>query len=125
MLVISFSLFDEYYTSAAPIPIDREGSTTIEVRKTLNMPSSRSSGGLSPRNSKSVAVIKASGSERNTNGVSDDSPYVLASIRIKDDGGRDIVLRSILSLRNDTSRPFKGDFVLAYLWIYLCVYSRI
>ena len=77
-----------------------------------------SGGGVSPASA--PAAVSASGKSSKVDvlaltgplsvaskGRDEDVPLALVSMRIKSDGGRELVLRSVLSIKNDTNRVFQ------------------
>lgn len=79
LLNITFSVRGDLYKSSVPVPIDREGLFPFDMK-----------------------IAGGAGATRKSTGP--DVPYAMVNMTIKEDGGREIVLRSMLNLRNHTSR---------------------
>eukprot|EP01035_Chromulina_nebulosa_P017712 gene17712-23304_t len=89
LLHLSFAMNDEIYESVKPLPIDREGISSFDIRlKQFNK----------------IQSINSSTSLSSLPKSTEDTPFVLLSMRIKEDGGREIIIRSMLSFKNQTSR---------------------
>lgn len=86
LLNIRFSVGVESYQSNVPVPIDREGLLPMEMR---------------PASAARRATVDRDKS------LQDTVPYAMVNMIIKEDGGREIILRSVLSLRNQTNRTMQ------------------
>jgi hypothetical protein len=93
LLNISFEMLGQLYESAKPLSIAKEGIFCFEIQLA--------------RQGKADSKGYFSRSTNPPKSAMDDIPLVLLSMRIKDDGGREIVLRSILSFKNLTHRAFQ------------------
>ena len=99
-LGISLTLRDEVFESKKTIPIDRQGKFALDMTlKSL---------------SKSSASSMRSSFNQTNSAVSSSSilPCIVADIAMKGDGGRDITLNSIYSIKNDTIRPLEVKFLI-------------
>lgn len=99
LMNISFDMNGETYESVKPLALDREGITSFEIRKQVSN---------KRRQNKSSAPNQNEPQRRTSSSNSiEDLPFVLLSMRIKEDGGREIIVRSLLSFKNMTHRVFQ------------------
>ena len=87
-LGISLKLRNDRYESRETIPIDRQGKFTFDM--TTRRKASRR------KDARDYTMI----------------PCIVANIAMKEDGGRDICLNSIYSIKNDTCRPLEMKLVI-------------
>lgn len=113
---IFFYLFGEKFESKKSFHIDREGTTSIEMKHVSNRFSSNPLSEDEKRRGDSRngqyygdSVVGSTGSMHNIVKAGGDIPNVVLGMRMKDDGGREIVLRSILSVKNHTNKPLSVD----------------
>lgn len=122
-LDITFSVGDKWYESKETVPIGREGTFPFALEAISGLSGGGSGGGegrtFSFRSSTPSSKVHSSSETPNDSLFSTDTskhnrknkaalsreriPHVLVSMSIKDDGGRELILHSILSFRNHTS----------------------
>ena len=89
------------FFKAAPSTYPRPSSTAKHPDVTVTPPRS-ASGTPSHHPTSASSATKTKSSDRDEN-----IPLALVSMRIKPNGGRELVLRSVVSLKNDTGRVFQ------------------
>jgi hypothetical protein len=129
-LSISFMIHESRFTCAA-VPIDREGAISLDMQQKFGRMGSAASSSLSSSSSSSTSASSSSASSvikrqrsirmsrgsRRTRKAIDakyDIPFISAIIAMKSDGGRDILLQTIFSVRNETLRTFYLKFTDKY-----------
>ena len=93
---ISFELDNSIFCSTDAIPLDREGTYPFQMKETTKSSSQKTKN----------LFDDSSSAKRTPNTSFSNIPHTVVSVHVKEDGGRELVLRSLLSLNNSTSRTF-------------------
>jgi len=99
-LGISFELDNSVFSSKDGIPLDREGTYPFQLKESFKNTQK------SKKNDSSPSKLSETSSKRSATTSFSNMPHTVVSVRVKEDGGRELVLRSLLSLSNSTSRTF-------------------
>ena len=107
-LGLLLTLRGERFTSAQPVPIDRVGSFPLEMISG-NAGGGRFSRCIQSQLSSPIHIFMSEfhGTPPRRSNNTSNIPCIMVSISIKGDGGRDVVLNSIYSIKNDSSRALE------------------